>query len=310
VIKQNKINLIHVNVWKYYEGLLAAKWASIPAICHIRDIVTNPVLKQFIRIITTRFADQIICVSKATRNHMFGPNPPSKVKVIYDGGPNPERFNPMIYDREATRKELKIETDSFLVCLISKLVPLKGHQIFLEAAKQLIEAGYQNVHFLIVGGALSGHEAYAHQLQDFVFENQLSEFVTFSGIRSDIPAILNSVDVLVHVPINEDPLPGVVLEAMAMAKPVIATQLAVEGIDFYDEGMLLIDNNELQLADKTVRLLQSDGTLYAGASREWVQRRYNWEKNLGPLQKLLDAGLPHLNETVDSEKEDWIEKQA
>jgi len=79
-----------------------------------------------------------------------------------------------------------------------------------------------------------------------------------------------------------------ILEAMAMARPVVATRVAVEGIDIAGEEGLEIADNCSEFAEKTVRLLQSTGPVTVMNSRHWVCQRYDWEHNLERLDKYLD----------------------
>jgi len=82
-----------------------------------------------------------------------------------------------------------------------------------------------------------------------------------------------------------------VLEAMAMAKPVLATRAAVEGIDFSDPEVLLVADNAQQMAGQAIRMLQPDTPVDAAAARQWVCHRYDWDRNLGQLHQLLDGPL-------------------
>jgi sugar transferase (PEP-CTERM/EpsH1 system associated) len=81
------------------------------------------------------------------------------------------------------------------------------------------------------------------------------------------------------------------LEAMAMAKPVLATSAAVEGIEFNDPGVLLVADDEYQMAEQAIRMLQPDTPADAAGARQWVCRRYDWDTNLMQLNQLLDEPL-------------------
>jgi sugar transferase (PEP-CTERM/EpsH1 system associated) len=82
-----------------------------------------------------------------------------------------------------------------------------------------------------------------------------------------------------------------VLEAMAMAKPVLVTSAAVEGIDFNDPRILLVADDEQQMAEQAIRMLQLDTPAVAAGARQWVCRRYDWDTNLMQLNQLLDEPL-------------------
>jgi len=80
-----------------------------------------------------------------------------------------------------------------------------------------------------------------------------------------------------------------VLEAMAMARPVIATSVALEGIAT-DAGVAVqTADDQGQFANLCVKLLQSSGPQDIARSREWVCQRYDWERNLSGLVDLLEG---------------------
>lgn len=80
-----------------------------------------------------------------------------------------------------------------------------------------------------------------------------------------------------------------ILEAMAMARPVIATSVALAGIAI-DEGVAVQTADERdRFADLCVRLLQSTDSPDVARSRQWVCQRYDWERNLMGLQNLLEG---------------------
>jgi sugar transferase (PEP-CTERM/EpsH1 system associated) len=79
-----------------------------------------------------------------------------------------------------------------------------------------------------------------------------------------------------------------VLEAMAMAVPVLATPAAAEGIAYScNDGMQVCDG-ERQLAEATTRLLKQAGSEPTRAARQWVCQRYDWDINLGRMHELLE----------------------
>ncbi len=74
-----------------------------------------------------------------------------------------------------------------------------------------------------------------------------------------------------------------VLEAMAMARPMVATSVAVEGIEVAGNDGLEIADSSAEFAEKTLRFLRSSGPDSFMGSRRWVCRRYDWDHNLEKL---------------------------
>lgn len=79
-----------------------------------------------------------------------------------------------------------------------------------------------------------------------------------------------------------------VLEAMAMARPVIASPQALDGIDYPVGADLRRAETEAQFVSAAVELLGERQT--APAARDWIRRRYDWDINLSRLQAMLDPG--------------------
>ncbi len=80
-----------------------------------------------------------------------------------------------------------------------------------------------------------------------------------------------------------------VLEAMAMAVPVLATPAAVQGIEYSNPASLQVADNELQLAQLASALLQGRKAQPMRASRQWVCQRYDWDSNLSCLYEYLEG---------------------
>jgi len=89
-----------------------------------------------------------------------------------------------------------------------------------------------------------------------------------------------------------------VLEAMAMARAVVATRVAVAGIDITGEDGLAIADNSDEFSGKTIRLLQSSGACVFNNSRDWVCKRYDWEHNLQKLDEYLEPGQQDRSDTA------------
>ena len=85
-----------------------------------------------------------------------------------------------------------------------------------------------------------------------------------------------------------------VLEAMAMARPVLATPAAVEGLEYSNSYGVQVSDNEQQLAGMASRLLQKNCSEPVQESRQWVCKRYDWDINLDRMYELFEdsSGQP------------------
>lgn len=251
LICREAIDLVHVNELIDFNGLVSARRAGVPCVCHVRVIVEQPRwMRKILLAAARRYADRIICVSQAVRTKMFdapvarqlicrdSSHPPltrqltsrnsatenDPVRVIYDGGPDLSHFDPA-RPRPNLRPTFGIPDDAFVAGVVSKLARVKGHDHFLEAAALMraqVEKEKDNLYFVLVGGPLPGHEEYYRELQQLIRSKGLEGRVVETGARSDIPELLAMFDAFVLLPTYQDPFPGVVLEAMAMERPVVA----------------------------------------------------------------------------------------
>lgn len=152
-----------------------------------------------------------------------------------------------------TRKRLGLERfDGVVFGVVAVLRPNKGHQVLLEAIIRLLrEAPGSNIKILIEGdGPLLEH------LQSYVAENQLSNHCVFIGDEKNVMNFIAFLDVLVLPSIDEEDFPNVILEAMGLGKPVIASRLAgtPEQVVDGETGILVEPRDPDQLATAIEKL--------------------------------------------------------
>ncbi len=142
--------------------------------------------------------------------------------------------------------------------LVAKLSGRKGHETLIQAAPHVL-AQFPGTRFMIVGGELEGahHRSYANKLKALPRELGVQDKVIFTGYRPDIPQIMAAADIVVQGATYPDPFPGVVLQGMAVGKPVIASNLGgpAEQIENRVSGLLVEPGNPATLAETICCLL-------------------------------------------------------
>lgn len=118
------------------------------------------------------------------------------------------------------RKRWSLGEKSILVGIVGRLVPIKNHHMFLDAAKIFIERhGNVDVRFLIVGDGELRTE-----LEKYTMDLGIGDKVLFCGWENDIPKLYADLDILAMTSINEG-TPVSIIEAMASLVPVISTDV-------------------------------------------------------------------------------------
>jgi len=199
-----------------------------------------------------RHVDCIMAVSHAVRNCLLDDGiPEERVEVVY-GSFDPRRFHPQV-NRATMRRKWLIPVDTPVVGLVGSLkTPKKGHRVFLKAGKLLMQ---KRPHFKIV---LVG-EGNPSSLQALAVSLGIADRVVFAGFIEDIPAALAAMDVVVCASLRGEGLTGVVREAMAMARPVVSTDVAGnrELVVSEETGLLVPPGEPAALAQAVEKILDN-----------------------------------------------------
>lgn len=151
----------------------------------------------------------------------------SKEKILWIGnGVDVERFNHQGRETEALQRrvELGLGPSCPVVGTMGRLVREKGFREFFQAGQRVKEL-FPDCQFLVVGDALeSDYDSFKTEIKALIEELGLTERVVFMGFRSDIPELLDCMDVFVLASYREG-MPRSIIEAMAMSKPVVATNI-------------------------------------------------------------------------------------
>ena len=240
-----RVDLIHANNEPFCNraALLVAKVLQIPCICHIRGgDHEGSQLMQWTYSLPDHFISVSHWVAKTLQEnlHIAG----NKISVVYDGIAL-EKLN--IYaDGTQFRDSYHVADDDFAVGLVGLLIPWKGQVLFLEAAK-LLRSKIPCLKMLIIGGTPDDCIAYEALLRQRVKDEQLTEMIIFTGHISSMETVYNGLDVVLSASTQPEPLGTVVIEAMAMGRPIIAPNHggAAEMIR-HDETGLLFDPGDMQ----------------------------------------------------------------
>lgn len=152
----------------------------------------------------------------------------------------------------ATRLELGIPQSGFVVGVVARLVPVKDHATLLRAVAQL-RSRHHAIHVVLVGDGPS-----AGQLRALATELGLADSVTFAGERAGGINYHRLFDVSVLCSLSEG-FPNTIVEAMAAARPVIATSVGgnEDAVVAGSTGILVQPGSPQQLADAIAQLVEN-----------------------------------------------------
>ncbi len=279
IICEERIEVIHCNGLLNLVPALVARQLNVPLVWHIHELEVRPkpIFTVFLRLCQL-LADRIICVSDSVAN-LFPKS--SKVQVICNGVDDSYLKPVSAKDVLASRQKFGFSSDSFVVTILGRIVPIKGIEWFIRLAEEFIsrkEYDVSKVKFLIVGGFIEGHESYLDAILKRLGNESLHGQVVYLGEMDDPKPILRATDVLVQCSIIAESFGLSLIEAMAMGKPVIASNSGgpVEIVDDEIDGFLVDPKDVCRRAD-ILDLLYHDRERYrqmGNAARKKVIQRY------------------------------------
>jgi glycosyltransferase involved in cell wall biosynthesis len=243
---------------------------------------------------TNRQAAGVVTNSEATRRFVCREEglSPEKVRVIYNAV-QVEAFRSI--SRQEGRRLLGLDERALVLGVVASLAPKKGHEDLFRAL-----ASVQNQlsgWVLLVAGAGGEQERLSSLAADMGF----SANIRFLGVRSDIPAILASLDMLVH-PSHTESMPNAVLEAMASGLPVVATSAGgtPEAIENGKTGLLVPPGSPDSLARAVLRLAGDAGLRYelGMSALEKVRHSFTPEQAADAYLSLFDSLLGNTSSPV------------
>jgi glycosyltransferase involved in cell wall biosynthesis len=171
-------------------------------------------------------------------------------------GVDTEAFRPRARPADRIRAALRIPASARVVGFLGRLSPEKGPEVFLRAAL-LASSRLPDTHFVLVGDGPLGPA-----LREMIVRLQLADRVHLAGLRRDVAAVLNDMDVLVSSS-HSEAMPLAVMEAMASGLPVVATRVGgvPDMIDQGESGWLVAPNDFDEIATRLVRILATPGEL-------------------------------------------------
>lgn len=273
VAKREHIDIIHNNTSTVLEGCYISRKLKIPLIWVIHEIILRPkfVFKNISRVIA-KFATSVVAVSNATKTHLekTGYFKKTNIDVIYNGV-DINRFNPNV-DCNYLRKEWNIPKNAKVIGMLGRLNSWKGQSDFLTAVNMVLK-DHKDTYAIMVGGTFAGEEWRKDELLKEISASPYHDRIIYSNYRTDSECIHKLFDVFVLPSTNPDPLPTVVLEAMATEKPIVGYSHGgiCEMVKDNENGLLVAPRDTTALALAIKRLLD-DETLNKKMGKKSLQR--------------------------------------
>ncbi len=289
ILKKERIDIIHTHF--RYDHILASfikRRTLLIRTLHRADLEKVNFQERFM---LRHKTGHIITISKAIKEKVIRNLgiEPERISTVY-GAVDSNKFNPQISGNKI-REEFKIDKDAPAVGMIAPLQPYRKHLHLLRTIPQ-VRKEFPKVKFLLIGSIGS----YQKVLKEEIEKLRISDSVIFIGYRDgDYSQVLALLDMEVFLVPGSDGSCRAVLEALAMAKPVVSAKVGPipEIMKNGREGILINNPDAIDsLARAIIRLLKDRelASKMGNAGRKLMER-FTPESRAAQIEEVYNKAI-------------------
>lgn len=229
LVRTRGCNVLHAHgraaAWSAY---LAARITGVPFLTSwYKGFREQNVFKRLYNSVMVR-GDRVIAVSEQIAeliNDRYH-TPWERIAVV-PGSIDLERFDPAAVSRErieAVRRSWGVKADTKVILVVGRMLRRKGHHVMIRAVHRLKEMGLKDFLCVFVGED-HGRTQYTGELWDLVLSTNTVDVIRTSAGTGDMPAAYAAATVAVSAAVQPEGMQRAILEAQAMARPVVASDL-------------------------------------------------------------------------------------
>lgn len=306
IIEEFKPDIVHTHASKAGTlGRMAAFACNVPAVVH--TFHGHVFHSYFSKAKTTIFkriekklafkSSAIVAISAIQKEELGTVHkiaPLDKIEVIPLGF-DLERFQHDLAEKRAEfRKEYKIENDEIAIGIIGRLVPIKNHQLFLNALRYVLDHTNKKVRAFIIGDGES-RDAIINLAKDLNIPLSRSNVkfeistLTLTSWIKNIDSVNAGMDIIALSSLNEG-TPVSLIEAQAANNPVVSTNVGgIENVVVQNKTGLLSDIEDLETySANLLELVENDAKREAMSKEGWkhVKDQYSYKRLVSDVDKL------------------------
>ncbi len=275
-VRRNRIDVIHTHLTRAaYIGYTAGLLGRVPVITSVHIANNDQIYRRL-----ARRKNRLVAVSNYVRGMLHGRGIPDKyIDTVYNGTDFVD-FAPA--SPEAVKAELGIPQERKLIGLVGRVCREKGHLEMVGAMKTLRKE-HPDAHVVFVGRVEAPFE---EELKEAVREAGVGDRLTLTGIRHDIPRILDSFT-LSAMPSHIETFGVAAIEAMARSKAVVASNVGgLPEVVRHRQTGILVDLRPEGIAEAVSYLLSNeDEREQMGAmGRRVVEQKFTLHEMVSKLE--------------------------
>lgn len=292
LLRRERVDLLHLNnsVTRGHDWMLGAWLARVPCVVHERGV--NSEFSGLARFFAPRLA-AVIAISEAARRSLTDHGVTRDNITVIHNGVDPAKVQPTA-DAAAVRAEYGIDPSRRVVGLVGNIRWWKGQDVLVRAIPAL-RARVPDVVCVLVGDTAEPDKPYEQELRALIAALGVERHVVFTGYRANPADVLAIVDVAAHTSVMPEPFGRVLLEAMAVRKPIVGSgdgaipEIIEDGVT----GWLFEPKNHEHLADRLADLLEHPDRARAMGEAGYarLEARFHVVNNVGRTMDVYDRAL-------------------
>ena len=296
--KTERVSIVHSHdQYSNFFSTVSARIAGVPATIASKRWLHSPLRYRIANGIGYRAASRVLANSASVANSLRTVDRiPARRIVVIPNFVDEDAFDPPSERvTDAWRAELGLDRDAVIVGIIASLQPIKDHATLLRAIAKLAPQ-WSRLRVVIVGqGAL------LDDLSRLAEQLGISSIVRFAGLRPQTPSFHYLFDISVLCSVSEG-FPNSLVEAMAAARPIVATRVGgvIDAVRDSENGLLVPPGDAEALAQAIGALLADPSRAkamgYAGAKR--ARAEFDARVVVGSLERLYQELLANSRSSV------------
>lgn len=254
LIKKEHVNIVHCNGSWQIKGVIAGRLARAKVIWHLNDTQMPAFVNIIFKLLASHFCDAFIAASERVRAYYLSDKKYLKKQLTIIQAP----VDTSIFDPYKVKENKKIaQFQGIKIVTIANLNPIKGIEYFIKMVS-ILNTQYNNLFFFVVGLHLSSQKKYSEKILKLAEKLKLKNLY-FYGQSDNIPSVLKAADIYVCTSIAEAS-PISVWEAMAMAKPIVTTNVGdvAQFIKNGENGFVVPIKDAVAVAEKIALLIKDE----------------------------------------------------
>lgn len=289
-LRRFRPDVVHTNSAVVFTPGLAARLCGRTHVWHMREFFADisPLWRAY-QWLMYSLASRIVCNSAAVAGQFHAAIRRRKVAVIYNGIPAGDLTRPSDSRFEEFRQRHAI-TGYPVVGMVGRInLEQKGQDVFVKAAAALRDK-FPQAGFVMAGSPYPGNEEHRRRLKRLIDDLHLCGRIACTGDVEDLACLHAALDICVLPARKPEGLGNVLLEAMALAKPVVGSaiggipEIIADGINGY-----LVKPNDVDSLTQALERLMGDPELrrrMGEAGRRRFEERFEFAACYAELQSL------------------------